>query len=394
VKCEITVLFAAVGCVTSLLASSRIGTATFRGIRPDLWEGIAIYRDLRYGPRDDALGEGKGYASPMTAQTPDGRWYNTHRTGQFCDLIVPAKSVSADAPVYVHFHGGAWCQATDKDGESMWYLKRYADVGCVVINADYMMPMDVLDASRPLKRNPDATFLTILHDIDLLASHLKYDLLPAIGVTPTKFMIGGGSAGGHIAALYGYDQANPSHLNAGLRHDYPVGVVIDVVGPTDLASDDFSKPFLKGEIGALSMFDKKSIDRFVTLLGWLTDDDLRARIARGDIDGTRRVLECFSPNRMVTKDTPPTILAYCRLFPWSGTDGCVPTSTYDDLISKLKAAGVPHQGDLRSWRMHGWLREDFERWVVDGAFRISGHVSDGTVERRGTSTLWYNPMHE
>ena len=353
----------------------RLGTVPFRGIRPDRWEGIAIYRDLRYGPRDDAPGEGKGYRSPMTGQTPDGRWYHTHRTGQFFDLIVPEKGYSPDAPVYVNFHGGAWSQAFDKDGESMWYLKRYADAGFVVVNADYMMPMDVLDVSRAPERNPEATFLTILRDIDTLAGHLKDDLLPAIGVRPTKFAIGGGSAGAHIAALYGYDQANPAHLGVGLRHDYPVGVVVDVVGPTDLASDDFTAPFLRGEVGALTMFDKGMMDRFVTLLGWLTDDDLRGRIGRGDIDGVRGVLARFSPNRMVTKDSPPTVLAYCRKFPWSDTDGCIPTSTYYDLKSRLETAGVPHRGDLRSWRIHGWLRAGYEQWVVDSARELF----DGTI---------------
>ena len=101
--------------------------------------------------------------------------------------------------------------------------------------------------------------------------------------------------------------------------------------------------------------------------GWLTDDDLRGLIARGDIDGTRRVLAHFSPNRMVTKGSPPTVFAYCRRFPWSDTDGCVPTSAYYDLESRLTAAGVPHRGDLRSWRIHGWLRAGYEQWVVDSA---------------------------
>ena len=353
--------------VPDVPSPARLGADAFRGIRPAVWEGSAVYRDLRYGPRDDAPGEGKDFKGPMTGQTPDGRRYNTHRTGQFFDLIVPAKGYPPDARVYVNFHGGAWSQAFDKDGESMWYLKRFADAGFVVVNADYMMPMDILDVSRPIVRNPDATFLTILRDIDALATCLKYDVLPAIGVCPTKFVLGGGSAGGHISALYGYDQANPSHLGVGLRHDYPVGVVVDVVGPTDLASDDFTAPFLRGEVGALTMFDKGMLDRFVTLLGWLTDDDLRRRIGRGDVNGARRVLARFSPNRMVTKDSPPTVFAYCRQFPWSDTDGCVPTSAYYDLKSRLEAVGVPHRGDLRSWRIHGWLRAGYEQWVVDSA---------------------------
>jgi len=357
-------------CVAQALVSvsaAGVGKDVVRGVRPEVWHGVAIYRDLRYGSRDDAPGEGKGYQSPISGQTPDGRVYHTHRSGQYCDLLVSERGFARDAPVYVNLHGGAWCQPSDKDGESLSYLKRYVDKGFVVINANYMLQMDVLDVSRPLTCRTNATFIAMLHDIDALASWLKAELLPEIDVAAAKFAIGGGSAGGHLATLYGYDQANPDHLRAGLRHDLQVGFVVDVVGPTDLASNDFCKPFLEKDYPLFSLFNDWSVERLQILLGWLTEDDLRARIKRGDLDGARAVLARYSPNRMVVNGTPPTILAYCRTFPWSDSDGCVPTSSYFDLMEKLKSAGVPHKGDVRSWRLHGWLRDGFEQWVVDCA---------------------------
>lgn len=363
-----------------------VGNGVVRGIRPELWQGISIYRDLRYGPRDDAPGEGKGYQSPITGKTADGRVYHTHRSGQFCDLLVAERGPAPDAPVYVNLHGGAWCQPSDKDGESMTYLKRYVDKGFVVINADYMLQADALDGSRPLACRTNATFVAMLRDIDTLASWLKSELLPQIGVAATKFAIGGGSAGGHLATLYGYDQANPSHLRAGLRHDLRVGFVVDVVGPTDLASDDFSKPFLEKKYPPFSLFNDWSVERLQILLGWLTEDDLRARIKKGDLDGARAILARYSPNRMVVKGTPPTILAYCRTFPWSDSDGCVPTSSCFDLMAKLKAADVPHRGDVRSWRLHGWLRDGFEQWVVDQAADFAAEcLRENTVDRKAES---------
>jgi len=51
----------------------RLGTATFREVRPACWEGISIYRDLKYGPRGDAPGEGPGYKSAITARMPARR---------------------------------------------------------------------------------------------------------------------------------------------------------------------------------------------------------------------------------------------------------------------------------------------------------------------------------
>lgn len=340
------------------------------GHPPMLWEGIAVYRDLAYGPRPDAQGEGEGYTSEMTKRHPNGYPMNSHRTGQFFDLLADARGIRPDAPVYVHLHGGAWCQAFDKDGESLTYLRRFVQKGFVVVNANYLMPMDVLDGTRKLERTPGATYPAMMRDLDDLATYLKRDFLPAIGVRPTTFVLGGGSAGGHLATLYGYDQANPGWMNLNLRHDYPVGIVVDVVGPTDLASDDFTKPILKKDFSSMSMFNEWATDRLLTLLGWLTDEDLRARLQQGDAEGVRQTLARFSPNRMVNAKTPPTVMAYCRLWPWSDSDGCVPTSAYFDLKERLEKAGVPHRADLRSWRLHGWLRSGYEQWVVDNVSEL------------------------
>ncbi len=328
----------------------------------DVWDGVRIYRDIAYGPRGDAPGEGKACKSPMTGRHSGGYVFNSHRSGQFFDLIISDKTeVRADTPVYVNLHGGAWCQPFDKDGESFHYFRMLVERGFIVVNANYQLQNDVTDKARPPQRRENAAFLDMLRDIDVLGSFLKTNCLPRLGVKVSKFVIGGSSAGAHLSLLYAYDQDNPALLNAGLRHDFRVGVVVDIVGPVNLAHEDFLADY-----------------RFVKLFGWLVDDDLPARLACGDRGGVRKALERYSPIRLVTSRSVPTILAYCQLFPFAKSDGIIPVCDYHELCAKLKAEGVPHIGNIRSFRSHGNLGLDYMCWIADRVsdFHKRGYLAD------------------
>ncbi|MGN0852135.1 MAG: hypothetical protein ACI4Q3_02025 [Kiritimatiellia bacterium] len=363
---------AVLGCLvlaSALAAPSAADASAARAPdrRPDaVWQGVRVYRDLAYGPRGDAPGEGEGYTSPFTGKTPDGRPFHTHRTGQFFDLLVGEKDgFRPDAPVYVNLHGGAWCQPFDKDGESLAFFKLLVDRGFIVVNADYQLQNDVTDAARAPERRANAAFRDMLRDIDDLGTFLKTDVLPGLGVNARAYVLGGASAGAHLATLYAYDQDNPAALNLGLRHDFRVGFVVDVVGPVDLAGTDFVAPLFGQPPPLGTFFDARTVDRLLTLLGWLVEDDLRARVEAGDVAGVRAALGRYAPINLVTPQSVPTILAYCQLFPFAKTDGCVPTSTYYNFRGKLRKAGVPHAGDIRTFHAHGQLRAGFTVWLAD-----------------------------
>ena len=352
-----------------------------------VWEGVRIDRDIAYGPRGDAPGEGNGRA---------------HRSGQFFDFLVDAGTPPrTDAPVYVNLHGGAWCQPFDKDGESLAFFKLLVARGFVVVNANYQLQNDVTASGTMPPRRPHATFHDMLRDLDDLGTFLVRDFLPRHGVKARSCALGGWSAGAHLALLYAYDQDHPGARSQQvatlplqqpvllpeqqtttlsgrfpLRHDLRVGFAVDVVGPVDLADDDFIAPLLGRRAPFGTWWDAAATDRLLTLLGWLVDDDLRGRRARGDEDGMRAVLARFSPTRLVTPRTVPTILAYCRRFPFAGTDGCVPTSAYYGLRERLETAGVPVAGDIRTFRSHGRLGEGYTVWLADqiAAFARRGYL--------------------
>ena len=352
--------------VLGAIAVSVADGASIAVVKPDAWEGVHYYRDFAYGPRKDIPGEeGEGCTSGLTGRDDCGRLYNSHRSGQFFDVMVDARGVRPDAPIYLNIHGGAWCCACDKNGENMWFLRRLAQKGFVVVNMNYQLQTDVLDEKRELVRREHATFSDMLADIDAIVTHLKRDFLPRFGVKAARFAIGGTSAGAHLSLLYAYDQGNPSHLGLALRHDLKVAFAVDVVGPTNLASEDMMDLFVRANRPLGFLFSPQMTHRFSHLFGWLTADDLNARMTCGDVEGVKAVLSRYSPAKMVTADCVPTILAYCRLSKDADTDGCVPVSAYRDLKEALERAGVPLAAELRSGLKHGWLGADYERWLAD-----------------------------
>lgn len=103
------------------------------------------------------------------------------------DVLVPQADVDAGEalPVYIYFHGGGWTSG-DKAPLTK-YAASQAVEGMVVVNANYRM----------------ATRFKIghmLHDANAVLTWVKRHIVD-YGGDPTRIVIGGDSAGGHIAAL-------------------------------------------------------------------------------------------------------------------------------------------------------------------------------------------------
>ncbi|WP_241980861.1 alpha/beta hydrolase [Cryobacterium sp. Hh11] len=103
------------------------------------------------------------------------------------DVLVPKRTdaVAAPLPVYVYFHGGGWTSG-DKDPLTKYCASQAAE-GMIVINANYRM------ATRfqlgHMMQDGNAV-------LDWVARNVA-----AYGGDPTRIVLGGDSAGGHIAAL-------------------------------------------------------------------------------------------------------------------------------------------------------------------------------------------------
>ena len=358
------VLLAACACAQAA-SLDALGKPAF------VWEGARIWRDLKYGPRPDAPGEGEAYCSPMTRRDVHGHVVHSHRTGQFYDLLIPQDGAHADTPVYLNVHGGAWSAPCDKDGENFWFFVHLVQRGFAVVSIDYVLQPDILGSEPDKPMRPDATFVDMLRDIDTAVTHLKVDLLPKLGVRTDRIAVGGASAGAHLSMLYAFDQDNPAPLRANLRHDLRVGFVVDYVGPTDLSNRDFLEPLTSRRMPWGSFFHKDAIAKFGVLLNGLVGRDLRSLWRQGRDEEALAELRRFSPRHLLTPRSAPLILAHSQLWPFSSTDGCVPVSMYHEMVERLDELGIHREAQLRIWAKHGWMKPDQEQWLVTRCARFA-----------------------
>lgn len=347
------------------------------GIEPQPLDAhMRVYRDLAYGPRGDLKEDLERL--PVLKDQP--KFTHTHRSGQLFDLYLPDApgAVPADAPVLLFLHGGGWCMRWDKDSDGIGIIKALCAKGFVVCSADYQLQNDAISDANATCR-PDATFADMLRDIDLAVSHLK-TFLPEVGVRPRRIGIAGCSAGGHLASTYACDEGNPTWLGLGLKHALKIGYVLDIVGPVNFLTAETGQMLLKSvqtfaATGVkMKAPGKPSIiakERFVSLLEWLTATDFDAAYRAGGDAEVLNVLYRWSPVAMVTPKTPPFLLAYNKLHPFSGTDGLVETANCEDMAAALGRVGVECRVRYNWFRFHGMFSDRHIAWMVENCLELA-----------------------
>ena len=299
---------------------------------------VRVYRDLAYSTRDDLPTEGKGYVSKT-------QWGGHHRSGTYFDVYVarePFASVEkrAKMPVFVYMHGGTWSQSFDKDGYCIELLKRIAAKGYFVITMNYQLQNDaVLGGAK--KRREHATFADMLADVDTMITYLK-TALPAAGLPTDKIVIGGDSAGGHLAMCYAWDQDKPGLSGVQLRHDLRISCVMSSVGPTDLGQGTLATVLLSRWGGMIPIPQAQSMRRLVC---WLTGTDL----AHMNSATAKAVLRKWAPISLVKPSSCPAILAYActdATASAGASDLIVPVANFVSITNKLTACGVSYDARL------------------------------------------------
>lgn len=100
------------------------------------------------------------------------------------DVMVPHDAPES-LPVYIYFHGGGWTSG-DKSPLTK-YCASQAEEGMVVVNANYRMA-------------PRAQLSHMMHDGNNVVDWVVRNITD-FGGDPSRIVLGGDSAGGHIAAL-------------------------------------------------------------------------------------------------------------------------------------------------------------------------------------------------
>ncbi|GAB3642646.1 hypothetical protein GCM10027423_32820 [Spirosoma arcticum] len=119
-------------------------------------------------------------------------------------------------------HGSAW-YLLDKDVGTRPFFSHLAAQGHVIMDVAYRLA-------------PETDMMGMVNDVKRAIAWMKENA-HRYGVNPDTIIVGGGSAGGHLALLAGYTANNPQFTPEELvGEDISVCGVVSLYGPTDLAA--------------------------------------------------------------------------------------------------------------------------------------------------------------
>lgn len=137
-----------------------------------------------------------------------------------CDVWQPSENLSPSGLAFIYLHGSAW-YFLDKDLGTRPLFSHLAAQGHLIMDVAYRLA-------------PETDMMGMVNDIKRTIVWMKENA-GKYGVNPDRIVLGGGSAGGHLALLAAYTTNNPQFTPKELeKKDISVCAVISLYGPTDL----------------------------------------------------------------------------------------------------------------------------------------------------------------
>ncbi|WP_276372231.1 alpha/beta hydrolase [Chryseolinea sp. H1M3-3] len=198
---------------------------------PDVVTGFAQAFGIRWetrihgGRRASFLMSRMGFGLPVVVDPllkKDIPFYTIPGTTRqlLCDVWEPSHTVGRSGLAFVYLHGSAW-YLLDKDYGTRTFFRHLAAQGHVIMDVAYRL-------------FPETNMMGMVHDAKHAIAWMKANA-SAYGVNPARIVIGGGSAGGHIALLAAYTHRNKEFTPRDLEEiDTSVNSVIAMYGPPDL----------------------------------------------------------------------------------------------------------------------------------------------------------------
>lgn len=212
------------------------------------------------------------------------------------------------------------------------------------INPDFVKPLlergytvfAVVHGSQPKFTIPE-----IVDDMHRSVRFIRYHA-KEYGVDPDKLGVTGGSAGGHLSLMLGTGgrPGNPEAKDPVDKESSKVQAVACFFPPTDFLNygkpgvealgrgvlDDFKPPF-----------DFKEQDKKTKVFVKVTDEAKFLEIGKS-----------ICPANLVTPDDAPSLIFH------GDADKLVPIQQAEEIVEKLKAAGVPAKLVVKPGAAHGW----------------------------------------
>ncbi len=224
-----------------------------------------------------------------------------------CDVWQPPKPVERSGLAFIYLHGSAWA-VWDKDRGTRKLFKHLAAQGHVIMDVAYRL-------------FPETNFMGMVHDVKHAIGWMKTQAA-IYGIDPNRIVLGGASAGGHLALLAAYTAHSKDFLPKDLEGmDLGVQGVISLYGPTDLVAAYFhcgqdiavkkkSQKTEKEKTADLPSWIPKRIGEQIHRLGF--DKDVEPGMLEPMLGGSPKekpeAYARFSPITHIHKDCPATIL--------------------------------------------------------------------------------------
>jgi acetyl esterase/lipase len=230
---------------------------------------------------------------------------------------------------FIYFHGSGW-YLSDKDFGTRPFFRHLVAQGHTVMDVAYRLC-------------PEVDMYGMMGDVKRAIAWMKTNA-SHYGVNPEKIVLGGGSAGGHLALLAGYAPQHPDLTPDDLKNtNLSVCGVISYYGPTDLLAF-YQNANLQRTVGLPPLPIGTKLDssqafrnsgRMDILLGGHPQDALQA-------------YQLASPITHAHPGCPPTLLIQGK------QDFAVPVEATCALYTKLVESGVPAINVVFPWTDHGF----------------------------------------
>jgi acetyl esterase/lipase len=227
-----------------------------------------------------------------------------------CDVWQPPSTITPSGLAFIYLQGGAW-YFLDKDLGTRPFFSHLAAQGHVVIDVAYRLA-------------PETDMMGMVNDVKRAIVWMKENA-GTYNVNPNRIVVGGGSAGGHLALLAAYTanhtQFTPKELEG---RDTSVCSVISLYGPSNLTAMYYhTNQHLTTR--SISGRPKKPVPTQMPkwMIKKMGTEYYRLHLDKGFVNaGTFAFLlgghpdECpetyalFSPVTHVHKDCPPTLLIH------------------------------------------------------------------------------------
>jgi acetyl esterase/lipase len=244
-----------------------------------------------------------------------------------CDVWRPPEGIASSGIGVVYLHGSAW-HVGDKDLCTRPFFRHLAGQGHVVVDIAYRL-------------YPETDILGMTHDVRHAVAWVKRQAC-RYGIDPARIVLGGGSAGGHLALLAAYTPGHPDLTPDSLiESDLSVRGVFAHYGAADM------RAVLKHAGRVLPDQPSPSLRAVVSMAESVMGDAVKGvdwrefsavTMVGNPLGGTPKevpqMYDLASPITHVSTDCPPTLLLHGE------HDFVMPPDASRQLHQELVEAGV------------------------------------------------------